>query len=189
MAFEMGDICRRTGSVDDKVQPLGVARDHQVVEQPALGIGEERIALPTLLKADHVHRHKGFQRLARIGRQHHLPHVRHVEKTRLLPAPQMLCHHARAVAHGHLPARERHETAPEFLVERAQRQVFEHVGFVHVTPSSGAVIQDVTRHRESAETAPQDAPSVLSPEIVIPSADASMRISSPESVARRGPFA
>jgi hypothetical protein len=139
MAFQMCDIGVGAGRVDDKVQPLGMPRDHQVVQQPARIIGEERVALPPFGKADHVHRHQRLQRLGRARGQHHLPHMRDIEKPRLLPAPEVFGHDAGPVAHRHLPACEGHETAPELLVQRAQRQVFQLVRPVHVTPSSGAL--------------------------------------------------
>jgi hypothetical protein len=67
MAFQMCDIGVGAGRVDDKVQPLGMPRDHQVVQQPARIIGEERVALPPFGKADHVHRHQRLQRLGAPG--------------------------------------------------------------------------------------------------------------------------
>ena len=44
--------------VDHQQQMVALVGDHQVVEDPAVGRGEQRVALPALLQPDHVDRHQ-----------------------------------------------------------------------------------------------------------------------------------
>lgn len=58
------------------------ACDHQVVEQPATGVGEEGVALLAGGQAEHVHRHQRLQR--RRGVRAHQPQLPH-QLDQLLP--------------------------------------------------------------------------------------------------------
>ena len=68
-------------SVDHEQQMVAAVGDHQIVENAALRIGEEGIALPSGLQPEDVHRNKPFERRRRIGEasglrpQRDLPHM------------------------------------------------------------------------------------------------------------------
>jgi hypothetical protein len=86
--------------------------DHQIVENAAALVREERIALAPRREAEDIRRHEPFERPSRIGnvtglRTHNdLPHVRDIEQTSGGACVQMLLEHARRILDRHLVAGE-----------------------------------------------------------------------------------
>ena len=118
----MGDVLVAAAGVDHDEQPVGAARDHQVVEDAAVVGGEERVALLEHPEVDDV---DGDQRLQRRGGivadQQHLAHVGHVEQAGLRAGVLVLGHHAGGVLDRHVVAGEGHHLGAEFDMQRVQR--------------------------------------------------------------------
>ncbi|MDT4843046.1 hypothetical protein FQZ97_769640 [compost metagenome] len=127
---QMGQVLVLAGGVDHQEQlVLGQAGDHQVVEDAALGVGEQRVALGAHRQVEDVHRHQAFQRPGRIGAaQDDLAHVRDVEQAGLLTGVQVLLEHAERVLHRHVVAGEGHHARAEFEVQGMQRGLGEGFG-------------------------------------------------------------
>ncbi len=112
-------VIRLAGGVDHKEQVIAAIGDHQVVEDAARGIGEQRISLAALLQLQDRHRHQTLQRqrrvrhVARLRAQKHLAHVADIENPGMGPAMQMLFQHAHRILHRHVVAREGHHLRPK----------------------------------------------------------------------------
>ncbi len=63
---EMGDIGILAAGIDHDKQPVAQPRDHQVIEDAAVFVGEEAVALATVLEAEDIDRNERFQRLGGI---------------------------------------------------------------------------------------------------------------------------
>jgi hypothetical protein len=119
---------------DEQVTELvrGVDRragDHQVVEDVALLVREEGVALLAGGQVDHVDRHQGFQRGGRIGAdQAQLAHVGDVEQRGRIAALLVFGHQAGGVLHRHRVASEGHHAGAEFEVQGVQRGLQQLVG-------------------------------------------------------------
>ena len=110
--------------IDDHQPVVGAARDHQVVQQSASGVGEEAIALlerGQALKVDGDERLEG----ARDGwaAEADLPHVRHVEESGSGPAVFVFGTDATRVLHWHGVAGKRHHARAPSSRCRASRGV------------------------------------------------------------------
>src|SRR5271166_4537615 len=97
----MGEIFCLSGSVDNQKQALAAAfviepRDHQIIENIAVGIEQLRVAHLPWSKGCDVARHKPLQTARGIGcRKNRLAHVRNVEEPRLSPRMKMFADDAR----------------------------------------------------------------------------------------------
>ena len=121
---QVGDVGRLAAGVDDEEQVIGAARHHQVVEDAAGVVGEERVALLALAQADDVDRHQRLERGRGVGAdQADLAHVRDVEQRRRLAALAMLGHDAGRIRDRHVVAGERHHLRAELDVQRMQRRL------------------------------------------------------------------
>jgi hypothetical protein len=110
--------------------------DHQIVEDAAVLVREERVALLADGEVDDVHRHERFECLGGIGTDHaQLAHVRDVEQRRGLAAVSVLFQDALGVGHRHLVAGELHHLGAELQMERVQRRAEK--GLVHKRSPKG----------------------------------------------------
>ena len=111
---DMSEVDLLAAGVHHQEQPLAAEiRHHQVVEDAARLVGQQRVALPARLQPQHVAGHQPLQRGRRGGAgQRRLAHVRDIEQRRLRPAVQMLGQHA-LVLHRHGVAGERHHPGAE----------------------------------------------------------------------------
>ncbi|MNH24870.1 hypothetical protein D3C79_848260 [compost metagenome] len=125
--LQVAQVLILAGGVDHQ-QQLVVAQigNHQVVEDAALVIGEQRITLHPHRQVDDIDRHQRFQGLGRIGAtQADLAHVRNVEQAGLFTGVQMLLEHAQRVLDRHGVAGERHHARAQFQVQTLQRRLLE----------------------------------------------------------------
>ena len=140
-------------------------RDHEIVENAAIGREELRVALLARLEIEDVGRDEGLERASRrcmIGPvQPADAHVAHVEEPGLLARPEVLLEHAERILHGHVVARERHH-----LGARGDVQIIEGSSPERRAGSRiGAHRNEVPRGSEPARPfARAGAPSVTEPE-------------------------
>ena len=121
---QVGDVGVLAAGVDDEEQVVGAPRHHQVVEDAAGVVGEERVALLALGQADDVDRHQRLERgRGVVADQAQLAHVRDVEQRRRLAALAMLGEDAGRVRDRHVVAGERHHLRAELDVQRVQRRL------------------------------------------------------------------
>ncbi len=124
---QMGDVLRLAGGVHHQEEVIAAIGEHQVVEDAALGVGEEAVALAARLQPEHIDRHQPFERqrrvldAARLRAQDHLAHVADVEETGLGAGVKMFLHHAFGELHRHRVAREFHHLAADPGVEGSER--------------------------------------------------------------------
>ena len=125
---QMGDVGALAAGIDDEQEVVGTAGHHQVVEDAAALVGEERIALPAGLETDDVDRHQRLERAGGVAADEpHLAHVRDIEERGRRPAMAMLGDDAGRVRDRHRVAGERHQLGAELDVKRMQRRL-EQVG-------------------------------------------------------------
>ena len=109
------------------LDPGGGVGDHQIVEDAALVIEQQRIAHPARLQRGDGARQQLFQFRSRIlARDHQLAHMADIEQARLVARPVMLGDDAAAlflvVLDRHLIAREGHHARALLAVPGIQRQ-------------------------------------------------------------------
>ncbi len=112
--------------VDDQQEPVAVAGDHEVVEDAAALVGEQPVALAPVGQADQIRRDQGLEggrrvrRVARVGRDEHLAHVRDVEQAGVGARVEVFGHDARELDR-QLPAGELDEPGAGLGVQSVQR--------------------------------------------------------------------
>jgi hypothetical protein len=117
----VGEIAGLAAGVHHQKQPiLRDIRNHEVIDDAARLVGEQRVALATRLQTKQVARHQPFERRSGAGaRQRRLAHMRHVEQRCLGATVQVLGQHA-LVLHRHGIAGERHHARAESAVPRIE---------------------------------------------------------------------
>src|SRR5262245_7307370 len=104
---------------------IATVRDHQIVEDAAARVGEQRISLPSFAEAEQVDRQQSLERtcgvLAVVRADGDLPHVRHIEETRRRTGVEMLLEDAVREIDRHLVSRERREASTELDVQVMKR--------------------------------------------------------------------
>ena len=116
----MLQVAGLAGAVDDQEVVRAAVDEHQVVDDAALVIQQQAVALAIHAQADHVHRHQAFECQAGIGAGNaDLAHVGYVEQAggfaRLLVFGQQAF-----VLHGHGVAGKRHHAGTQFQVQGIQ---------------------------------------------------------------------
>ncbi|GMA77216.1 hypothetical protein GCM10025880_36330 [Methylorubrum aminovorans] len=123
------EIGRLVGSVDHDVQPIGQARDHQVVEDAAGLVRQEAVALAPDAEPEDIDRNQCFEGAGRLrdiagaGRQRDLAHMRDVEEPGGRPRMQVLLEQPGGVLQRHRVARERHHLGAEAQMKCVQRRL------------------------------------------------------------------
>ena len=119
---DVGEVDLLAARIHHQEQLLAAGiRNHQVVEDAARLVGQQRVALPARLQAEQIAGHQPLQRGGRGGASEcRLAHVRDVEQRGLRPAMQVLGQHA-LVLHGHRVAGELHHPRTERAVPGVQR--------------------------------------------------------------------
>ncbi len=117
----MREILRLARRIHHQQQMVAVVGDHQIVEDAAGVVGEDRVTLTADAQVDHVDRHQRFE-CGRGGgtRESHLTHVRDVEKPGGGARVQVLLDDAGRVLHRHVVTRERHHAGAKLAVERVK---------------------------------------------------------------------
>ena len=104
------------------ITPIG---NHQVIENSAVIIGEERIALSAGGETKNIGRHQSFQSLCRLGAmQENLTHMAYIEEPRSAAGMAVFGHDTHRVLHGHVPAREGHHSGAQSAVKPCKRKRF-----------------------------------------------------------------
>src|SRR3546814_3305724 len=84
--LHVSDVGILAGGIDDHEEMIVAVGDHQVVENAAILVGEEAVALAAGLQAEDVDRHERLERTAGVadragsGAKDNLAHVGNVEK-------------------------------------------------------------------------------------------------------------
>ena len=112
------DVGFLAGAVDDQQQVVLAVGEHEVVENAALLIEQQAVALAVGREALHVHRYQRLQRVSGCGAaQQQLAHVGDVEQACRAACVRMLGHQARGILDGQGVARERDHARAELVVQ------------------------------------------------------------------------
>ena len=129
--LDPGEVEALPRRVDDEIERAVVViadgpRDHQVVDDAAVGVGELRIADTPGLQPENVAGNEALERRRRrrvVGSaQEGLAHVGDVEKAGLLPRMKVLGQDAGGILDRHLVAGERHHARAAGDMESVQRR-------------------------------------------------------------------
>ena len=148
---QVGFVGVLAGGIGDHQKDLAEPRDHQIVADSPVLIGEQGVSLPTRSQAHDIHGHDQLQRtrgvLAAAGARpdFELSHMRHIEKPRGRADVKVLFQDAARVLNRHLVSRERHHTAAEIEMEPVERRAFEWHGRNHVAHDGTARTNDTGR--------------------------------------------
>ncbi len=128
--LDVGDVAGLAGAVHDHEQVVAAVHEHQVVDDAALVVQQQAVALLVQAEADHVHGDEGLEGRGGVGAcEAQLAHVGDVEQAGGLPRVQVFGHQTGGVLHGHGVAGEGHHAGPEFEVQRVQRRGVQGGGF------------------------------------------------------------
>ena len=128
--LDVRDVGHLAGAVDDHEQRVvALVEEHQVVEDAALVVQQQAVALLARRQADHVDRHQRLEGGGGVGAdQAQLAHVGDVEQAGGLARVLVLGHQAGGVLHRHRIAGEGHHAGAEFHVQGVQRGLLQIVG-------------------------------------------------------------
>ena len=119
---QTGEVGRLARGVDDEKEPVSQARRHQIVDDAARFVEQERIAQPHRGETLDV---AGGQRLQRRdgcgAREPDLAHMRDIEEAGLGAGMLMFGDNPRRVVDRHLVAGETHHAGAQPLVKRMER--------------------------------------------------------------------
>ncbi len=131
MRAQMGLVLGLAGGIDHQEQMAAEIRHHQIVEDAAAFVGEQRVTLPSRRDRHDVLRHQPLQRqrgisdLAGFRPQCDLAHMGDVEQAGAAAGMQMFPEHAGGILHRHVVAGERHHFAAQGHMQRMQGGVFQ----------------------------------------------------------------
>jgi hypothetical protein len=119
---QMRQIFFLARGVDDEHQPSVNARRHQIVEDAAGFVQQQRVAHAPRREALQIARNQLFERLRRsLAAQRDLPHMRDIEQPGFGARVQMLGDDAGRVLHRHLVAGERDDAGAARAVQIVKR--------------------------------------------------------------------
>ena len=108
--------------IDDQQKVITPVDKHQVVDDAAMRIEQQAVALLVQPQAHDVHGDQSFQSAGRIGAdQPDLAHVRHVKQARCGAGVFVFGHQACGVLHRHVIARKRNHACPQGQMQAMQR--------------------------------------------------------------------
>ena len=114
MANQVFGISHFAPGVDHHEQVVFATRDHQVVQQAPIFVGEETVALFAHRQIDDVNGHQGLQRRCGLAtKQAQLAHVRHIKQSGGFAALFVLGHDAAWILHRHVIAGKGHHAGTE----------------------------------------------------------------------------
>ncbi len=152
----MGDIAVFGRGIDHKAQPAREADRHQIVDDAAMVVEQQRVAHPGFAEAGNIAGHQGLQHVSRDTMQRYLSHVRNIEKSRLGAGMEMLGDDARWVLHRHLVAGKRHHLGAARDMQRVERRAPQLCRLVRIHGRTSVATDSPRPSR--------DAPSVAYPE-------------------------
>ena len=125
-AAQMRDIGGLNRAVDDEIKVLAAPRHHQVIENAAGSIEQQRIAQRAGRQPSDVTRQQRLERLVLRQRHQHLAHMADIEQPGMAAGPQMLSDDAPEFAiilDRHRIAGERHHARAKPAMQRIERQI------------------------------------------------------------------
>ncbi|MET3917124.1 hypothetical protein ABID97_003906 [Variovorax sp. OAS795] len=125
LLLDVRQVGHLAGTVDDhEERAVSFVEEHQVVEDAALVVQQQAVALLAGCKVDHVDRHQGLEGGRGVGPdQAQLAHVRDVEQPGRVARVLVLGHEPGGVLHGHGIAGKRHHAGAQFHVQVVQRRL------------------------------------------------------------------
>ena len=143
LGLDVGNIADLAGAVDDhKNLVVALVEEHQVIDDAALVIEQQAVALFAHGQIDHVHRDQRLKRRCGVRtNQTQLAHVRNVKQTGGLARVVVFGHQASRVLHRHGIAGKRHHARAKFDVKGVKRcgqQRFGRIGHSSLQKRLGA---------------------------------------------------
>ena len=119
---QMRQIVGLARAIDNGEYAVLAFDEHQVIDDAALVIEQQSVALSADGQVQHVHGNQALQRGLRLwAGEQQLAHVRHVKKAGPAAGVQVFCHQSLAVLHRHGIGRECNHARAKFKVQRVQR--------------------------------------------------------------------
>jgi hypothetical protein len=115
------------GGVDDDEEVVVEMGDHQVVEDGAIVVGEEAVALAAFGETENIDGNEAFERKcrilvsARLRLDDHLAHVGHIEQSGCCAGLQMFLHDAGGILYRHVVAGKGHHAGAKRQMQVMQR--------------------------------------------------------------------
>ncbi len=126
--LELVDVAVLGRAVDDDVEILAAPGRHQIVDDPAIVVEQQRIFELHVAERLEIGREQGFERpVGAVAVDQQLAHMADVEQPGILARPQMLGDDA-FILDRHLIARERHHARALRAVPLVERKPFERLG-------------------------------------------------------------
>ena len=127
LGLDVGNVTHLAGAVDDdKNLVVAFVEEHQVVNDAAVVIEQQAVALLAHGQIDHVHRHQGLESGGGVGaHQAQLAHVGHIKQAGGRAGVVVFGHQAGWVLHGHGIAGKRHHAGAQRDMQVVQRNVQE----------------------------------------------------------------
>ena len=122
MLAKMREIGVLAGGVDDQHQAVFEPAHHQIVDDAAIIVQQQRVAHTAQRQRLQIAGYQRFQRARRVTAQADLAHMRDVEKPSVRAGVQMLGNNAGRVLHRHLMAGERDHPRAARDVQLVQRR-------------------------------------------------------------------
>ncbi len=124
--LDVRDVADLAGAIDDhkNVAAVGIVavHEHQVVDDAALVIEQQAVALLADAQVDHIDRHQALEGGAGVGaHQAQLAHVGHVKQARQGAGVVVLGHQAGGVLHRHRVTGKRHHAGAQRHMQVVQR--------------------------------------------------------------------
>ena len=184
----MGQVGLLARCVDDDKEPIPDPRRHQIVEDAALFVQQQRIPHAQRRQPQQIAGDEGFERADRVSSgDPQLPHMRDIEEPSLRARVEVLVEDAGGILHRHLIPGEWHHLGAECQMERVERGPLEG----RRSGSKGHKTSD-----RADEDRPIAAPSVVDPERFTRAAARAYSFGEreiircfPERPSARGPFA
>ena len=123
----MRNICVLAGRIDHKEQMITAIGEHKIIQNAALIIGEQAIALPPFAQPGHIHRHQFLQRGGKLGIRRaidaDLSHMADVKQACFRACMVVFCHNARVVLHRHFVSGETNHLSAQLFMQRMERRL------------------------------------------------------------------
>ena len=118
----MSEISLLARRIDDEKQPVLESRRHQIIEDAALLVQQQRITHAQQIQRAEIPRYECFKRFDRVpSGDPQLPHMRDVKEPCLRACVKVLVEDAGGIVHRHLVSCEGHHLGAKGEMERVER--------------------------------------------------------------------
>ncbi len=149
MRCEMGEIDLFARRVDDEHQPIIDAGRHQIVEDAAAIVQQQRVTHTARRQGSHIAGNQRFQRVRRSGAvQPDLPHMGDVEQPGLRAGMEVFGDDAGRILHRHLVTREPDHAGTARTVQLIERRVLQRCCIGRIRHGRTSSRADANRVRE-----------------------------------------